>query len=130
MSPPPGSITQFLNVDLDLHARDGLDDLLDAFGASVIVLQRTNHQLSLEMNQPFSSVEETLDETLHGWVSLVEKLPPRARELWNQCELKSFNIGIRAGKSPHQACFEISKHTVSLLADIQSEIAVTVYARD
>jgi hypothetical protein len=123
MSPSPGSTTEFLNVDLDLRAQEGLDDLAEAFGASVIVMQRAAHLLSLEMNQPFSSVEETL----LGWVSLVEKLPPRARELWDQCELRSFNIGILAGKSPHQAGFRISQRVVSLVSEIGSEIAITVY---
>jgi hypothetical protein len=123
MSPSPGSTTEFLNVNLDLRAPEGLDDLAEAFGASVIVMQRATHLLSLEMNQSFSSVEETLV----GWVSLVEKLPPRARALWDQCELRSFNIGIRAGESPHQAGFQMSQRVVSLLAEIGSEIAITVY---
>jgi hypothetical protein len=124
MNSSPESATEFLNIDLDLHGRDGLDDLIDAFGASVFVLQRTAHQLSLEMTDTFPSA----DETLLGWVSLIERLSPRARGLWDQCELRSFNIGIRAGRSPHQMCFEISRRAVSLVADVQSEIAITVYA--
>jgi hypothetical protein len=126
MSPSSGSATQFLAVDLDLHARGGLDELVEAFGASVIVLQRTAHQLSLEMS--FSSAGETLDETLLGWASLIESLPPQARKLWDQCELRSFNIGIQAGKSPHQTGFRISERVVSLVSEIGSEIAITVYA--
>jgi hypothetical protein len=123
MNLSPESTTEFLNVDLDLHGRDGLDDLIDAFGGSVFVLQRTAHQLSLEMTQSFPSA----DETLLGWVSLIEKLSPRARRLWDRCELRSFNIGIRAGRRPHQMCFDISKRAVSSVADVQSEIAITVY---
>jgi hypothetical protein len=126
MSPSPGSTTEFLNVDLDLRARDGLDDLAEAFGASVIVVQRTAHLLSLEMNRRFSSVEETIV----GWVSLVGKLPPQAQELWHQCELRSFNVGIQAGKGPHQRCFRISERVVSLVSEIRAEIAITVYAAD
>jgi hypothetical protein len=119
-----GPTTEFLNVDLDLRVEDGLDDLLDALGSSVIVLQRTAHQLSLEMDQPFVSLEETI----LAWVALVEKLPPRARRLWDQCERRSFNIGIQAEMSPDQMCFEMSKHTIMLLAEIQAEFVITVYA--
>jgi hypothetical protein len=124
MSSSPESNTGFLNVDLDLQAQDGLDDLVDALGASVIVLQSSAHRLSLEMAEPFSSVEETL----RGWTSLVERLSPEARRIWERCEFRCFNIGIQAGKGPQQECFMISKRAVSLFAGLQADIAMTVYA--
>jgi hypothetical protein len=55
MNLSPKSTTEFLNVDLDLHVRDGLDDMIDAFGASVFVLQRTAHQVSAGDDPGFPS---------------------------------------------------------------------------
>jgi hypothetical protein len=118
-----GSITRFLNVDLDLRADSRLDDLIRGFGSSVTVLNNTTHNASLELSVEHDSVEETV---LH-FLDIIDALPPEAKSIWEQCEYRKLNIGIQGGSQPHEAQFVVSNKTVSLLGNAQLELVITVY---
>jgi hypothetical protein len=120
-------ITAFLNVDLDLRADTGLEGLLIACEPSVIVLNRTMHEASLELSGEFGK-HESLEETLLGFVKLISSLPPNAQAIWSQCQVRRFNIGVQGGTEPHHACFTLSNEVLASLAAIQAEVAFTVYA--
>ncbi len=119
------SITEFLNIDLDLHVESGIEELLRYFGSSVIILTRTPHTASLELN---SSTNASLEEVMAGLAELVKSLTPQAKAIWERCDLRCFNVGIQAGKEPYAESFTISSKTLSLLASIQAELTFTVYA--
>ena len=124
MSSDDKSVTEFLNVDLDIRVQAGLAALLDAMGSSVVVLNQTGQTASVELNEENLSLEETTARL----VELVNSLPPEAKTIWEQCELRSLNVGIRAGVEPHSSEFAISKETVSAIADAGFEVVFTVYA--
>jgi hypothetical protein len=124
MSSNDKSVTEFLNVDLDIRVQAGLETLLDAMGSSVVVLNQTAKTASVELNEPHLPLEETTAKL----IELVNSLSPEARSIWEQCEWRSLNIGIRAGVEPHSCEFAISKETVSAIADAGLEVVVTVYA--
>jgi hypothetical protein len=124
MSSEDRSVTEFLNVDLDIRVQNGLETLLDAMVPAVVVLNQTTKSASVELNEP----ELSLEETTARLVELVNSLPPEARTIWGQCELRSLNIGIQAGAAPHSSAFAISKETVSAIADAGLEVVITVYA--
>ena len=118
------SVTTFLNVDLDLQAQYGIEELLGYLGSSVIVLNQTEQFASIESTRSHSSPEETI----RNLIELIHALPPEGRDIWNQCDYRRFNIGIEGGNEPHAAVFAISSEVVSLLAGIQAEITLTIYA--
>jgi hypothetical protein len=119
-----GSAAEFLNVDLDLWADAGLEELLGYLAPTVLVLNRTATEATLELNQEYGSLEETAA----GFIAVIRSLPPQAMRLWEHCELRRMNIGIQAGMQPHQSSFGLSKETVASLADIQAEVVFTLYA--
>jgi hypothetical protein len=116
--------TAFLNVDLDIRSQIGLEELLTSIASSVILLHQTENEASLELKQNFASVEETVV----NFVEPIESLPTQARNVWNKCEFRKFNIGIQAGNEPHASSFALSSKTVSLLAGVQVGVIFTVYA--
>jgi hypothetical protein len=124
MTLPAKSVTEFLNVDIDLRSKNGIAELIDYLGPSVIVLNQTADEASFELNKMHSS----LDEALLNIVELVRSLPHEAQAIWNQCEFRKANIGIQAGTEPYAAHYKISNKIVALLASVQIEIAFTVYA--
>lgn len=117
--------TNFLNSDLDLRSEAGLDDLLKAFGSSVISLRReSDNCLSIELeDQP-----QTVDESILSFYKLVQELSSKARAIWDNCEVRSINIGIQAGTNPYSKEFCISKESISLLSSMNCEIVFTVYS--
>lgn len=116
--------TRFLNVDLDVRVQYGLEELLKSLKPFVIVLNNTLNDAAVELNQDYASVEDTVEK----FVDLVLALPPSARVIWDRCDFRGFDIGIQAGTEPHATHFTLSSRAVSLLASVQAEIAVTVYA--
>jgi hypothetical protein len=121
---PEKSSTSFLNVDIDLRAPDGLDDLIDHLGPAVLTLNRTNESASLELTKESPSLEGTIRNV----VELIKKLPPNARAIWNRCEYRALNIGIQAGHAPYSARFSISNELVALAANAGFDVILTVYA--
>jgi hypothetical protein len=117
--------TQFLNVDLDIRAEHDLDALLEHFADSAFVLNRTTDFASVELNS--SGDDPTLEETIRGFATLIEGLPGAGQRIWDQCQSRSMNIGIQAGREPHSVEFVLSKESINRLAAIGCEIAITVY---
>jgi hypothetical protein len=118
------SVTMFLNVDLDLRAHQNLDELLRFLEPFVLVMNKTAQDATVELNQgPYS-----LDETLMKFVEIIQSLPQRAKDLWNECEFRRFNIGIQGENEPHEEHFSVSEKTIALLTSIRSELLLTVYA--
>jgi hypothetical protein len=124
MSPSEYSSTSFLNIDIDLRAQDGLDDLINHLGEAVFELHRSNGFAVLELAKERSSLEETI----RNIVDLIRGLPPEAEALWKRCEHRGLNIGIQAGHEPYQALFVIPNELVRLVADAGFDIIFTVYA--
>ena len=124
MPPKEESVTQFLNVDLDIRAPAGLGALLESMASSIVVLYQSEYAASVELNE----VDLSLEQTVVRLIELIKSLPPAALEIWNRCELRSLNIGIQAGSEPHSTTFALSERIVSLIAAVKLEVVFTVYA--
>jgi hypothetical protein len=122
--PAERSITEFLNVDLDLRSQSGLGALLEALEPAVIVLNETANSASVELIGEFTSLEDTV---VH-FISIIKEFSPAVNKIWNQCDFRTMNIGIQAGLGPHEAHFTLSSQAISLLASVHCEITFTVYA--
>jgi hypothetical protein len=122
--PESKSPTTFLNVDLEIRAQSALEELLRYLEPAAFVLHQTTQEAVIELNAEYNSLEDCLVK----WIALVQSVPEQARTIWDRCEFRRMNIGIQAGYEPHDTSFNISSRTVALLADLQTEIAFTVYA--
>jgi len=125
MRPSKTSASEFLNVDLDLTAQSGFDDLVRFLEPRAFVLNRVDGFVSLELN---GTDRLSLEQTILRFIELVRSMPQRERNLWDDCDHRTMNIAIQVGLQPQQAYFALSANAVSLLADAQCEIVVTVYA--
>jgi hypothetical protein len=116
------NVTEFLNVDLDLDAEEGIDELLEALRPA-LVISRFSTRAGLELDlQPTSP-----EIAIRGLVTLVQKLPPDKRAIWDKAKVKSFNIGIQARANPHYTEFALPSEVLSLVHSISASIAFTVY---
>jgi|SRR5579883_608432 len=117
---------QFLNADLDLCLERRLPELLAALKRSVVVLHQTDTSASIELARDYRSLEETVA----AYITLVESLSPTARRLWNQCDVRSVNVGVRAGTERSVGHFALSTHSIISLAKIGCSMEFTVYPPD
>jgi len=53
---------------------------------------------------------------------------PEAKAIWDKGQSRVINIGIQAGREPHEARFSIPQKALSLVGALRAAIVVTVYA--
>lgn len=120
--------THFLNVDLELTTRGEIAPLLAQWSKKIVVLRDSTDDgvrtIWLEVVPQQRGVEGVLLTLL----DMVEKLPADARDLWNSCEDRCFNVGIQAGSTPHDSTYSISPETLAQIASVMARVAFTVYA--
>jgi hypothetical protein len=122
-----GKTTQFLNVDLDLrtHSKADAQSLASALEPSTVLLNCSGRFASLELREAVSSPADAI----RTFTSLIEALPRADRRIWNRCEMRTMNVGVRAGTEPFSAVFELPSTTVDDLQRIGAGVAITVYSR-
>lgn len=61
------------------------------------------------------------------FVSVITELPEAARELWDRATRRVFDIGFNSRTAPYQESHQLAPGTLRAVADIGTEIAITVY---
>jgi hypothetical protein len=118
----PGKTT-FLNVDLDIRTQAGMSNLLSALGDTAFALHAEGQFACLELlEQP-----ETPEDAIARFSTRIAGLQGDAREEWNRCSERTFDIGIQAGDEPHQVRYRLPASVLALVASIGADVAFTVY---
>jgi hypothetical protein len=121
-------MTEFLNVDLDLHAKQDLALLVKAFEPHASPLNCTavkgGYFASLELAKQPTDAEAAI----RSFVKLIKKLSPRSRALWNKTTKRDFSIGINTGSKPWSLEVPLSTAVLKLATDVGARIVFVVYA--
>ena len=104
-----GSKTHFLNVDLELRATKELTELVKAFEPGATALNCMPLDDAYLANLELDTQPTEAEAAIRSFLKLIERLPPRARELWNTASSRDFSIGVGAGSTP--SSFEIRADT-------------------
>jgi|GEM_PF-901681 len=123
-----GSAGFFLNLDLDIDSPDDLRPLVLALGPSAYSLERPDGRASFELNRPVAPLSP--EPLILDFVRLVADLPPAARSVWDRASRRVFDIGFQSGVLPPQETHRLAPETLSAIAAIGAELAVTIYAID
>jgi hypothetical protein len=122
------SVTQFLNVDLELYSRSDLEPLVSSLGKKVVVLfagrERGRYLARLEL----ARTTRTADSTIRAMCKLIRGLPQPMRTLWDGATARDFSIGVQAGTKPHSCDFVLEAGTVQAVASLNARVLLTVYA--
>jgi hypothetical protein len=71
---------------------------------------------------------EDTDDAIVRYAMLVESLPSDIRRLWDECEDRCLNVGIRSGLARHASAFRISTAAIAKLVAIAARLEITVYS--
>lgn len=116
----------FLNVDLDLESSEDLMPLVRALEPSAFALERPEGRVSFELN---AEVSPTGPEPLIlEFTKLIHELPPPARAVWDRASRRVFDIGVQSRRHPNHETHCLTPATLRAVADVDAEIAVTIYA--
>jgi len=125
-APPDG--THVRAVDLEVYSKVRLAALAEAFGERVFVLHEgragSRYLAAFELH----AWQLTEDQEIRRFVSMVRRLPPAARRLWDGAQSRTFDIGVQARQTPRSSAFTLSSATIAAVASVGGRIAVTTYA--
>jgi hypothetical protein len=127
--------TTFLNVDLDVWAACDLAPFVEALGDHVsdmftgaAQVEEGAYQTHLEL-----AIEErpgNPDAAIQAFAKLIDELPPAAKRLWDEANLRNFDIGIQGGVTPRAFQFSLHPDTLAAASRLKANIALTVYSVD
>lgn len=121
---------QFLNVDLFIESAGDLQNLVDELKADFLLSihaknDQGNNFAVLSHRSACDNYE--LNVILSLFCASLEKLSPKAREIWNSCLRKTFDAGFESGKSPDDFQSEIRPEIVRQVAELDAGIAIIIY---
>jgi len=123
------SITEFLNVDLDIYAPFDLQPLVNALGQRVMVMYVGRERRSYSAHLELARLTKSADSTIRGLCALIQALPRAERQLWNRAKKRDFSIGVQAGEQPNSSDFAVEAATVQAVAQLGARIVLTVYGQ-
>jgi hypothetical protein len=99
MEPSQGhpSVTEFLNVDLDIYAPFDLQPLVSSLGKKVMVLYVGRERRSYTAHLELAGRAKSADSIIRGFCALIRALPRAEQQLWNRAKRRDFSIGVQAG---------------------------------
>ncbi|HKS35724.1 MAG TPA: hypothetical protein VJW76_00940 [Verrucomicrobiae bacterium] len=118
----------FLNVDLGIESASNLDSLAGEMGKRVVVLKSgwavkpRRHLVVLESSRDHKGP----DAAIHALCSVVERLSPAARRIWNAAR-KEFDVGYDLRPSERWSRFTLRTDTLERVARLGASLAVTYY---
>jgi hypothetical protein len=122
------SATHFLNVDLDIYSKRDLQSLIKRLGRKVIALYIGRERGKFCAHLEVAKNVRTADSAILAFCGLIEGLPKPERALWNAATVRSFSIGIQAGRQPSSCDFTIRPKTVGAVSLLGAQIVLTIYA--
>ncbi len=120
--------THFCNVDLDVYSRSRLEPLVAAFGTSVRVNYVGTEARMFSAHLSLPSYGQSAETLTRGLCRLIERLPQKARKLWDGARRREFNVGIEAGFEPYSHEIRLGSETLARVARLGGSILITTYA--
>ena len=118
---------QYLNTDLEIESKGDLSKIVEEFGEDVLV--HHHGEISGYQLASFSIAGGSTDAnaTINSFCDLIESLPNEAREIWDQCCSRVFDVGYECGTSPRNFRSEIRASTIARVGKVGASVAITIY---
>lgn len=111
---------RFLNVDLEIESHEDLQILVDELqkNCSVSIHDKNlngNNFAVFSHHSAFESFE--VNKIICLFCNEIEKLPPKARTIWNQCLKRKFDAGFESGKVPRDFQVDIQNDVLKRVSN-------------
>jgi hypothetical protein len=120
---------QYLNTDLEIESQSDLSKIAEEFGEYVLVLHlgeaRGYQHAYFEVAG--SSVSTNPDDVINSFCDLVDGLSQEARQIWDGCCSRVFDIGFESGTAAPNLHSEIKPGTIERVAKLGAGIVITIY---
>jgi uncharacterized protein DUF6968 len=116
----------FVNVDLDIDSAVDPAPLVRALEPFAYSLERPVGRASFELNVPVAPTSP--EPLIREFIRLVGNMSLEARALWDGASRRVFDVGFQSLRQPFSETHPLSVDTLTKVAEVGAEIAVTVYS--
>ena len=118
---------QYLNTDLEIESKSDLSKIVEHFGDDVLV--HHHGEIRGYQHASFSIAGGSTDAnaSINSFCDLIESLPNEARQIWDRCCSRVFDVGYECGRSPQNFRSEIRASTIARVGNIGASVAITIY---
>lgn len=118
---------KFLNVDLELKSQQDISLIINELGDNVLILHQENKQDYYSVRLELAQDAKNPDITINCFCDLIKNLSEDTRKVWNNCEVKVFDIGYESGIKPNYFISKIQPDTIQRVANLGASINITIY---
>jgi hypothetical protein len=121
---------QFLNVDLVIESAGDLHNLVDELNGdfSLSIHAKNNQGNNFAVLSHRSACDNyELNAIFSLFCASLEKLSPKARDIWDSCLRKTFDAGFESGDSPNDFQTEIRPEIIKKVSEFDASISITIY---
>lgn len=118
---------QYLNTDLDLVSDVEPTVLASEFEARDLVAHVTHGEDGLYYVMCEDCNDTEPEPNLIRLLDAIESLSDSAREIWDRCSKREFNVGYDCGDEPWAFNQGISNDTLRRMAECGAEFRITLY---
>lgn len=123
-------LIKYLNTDLDIEVKGGLQILLAALLAGGRMYELASFDGGEEASRAsfeYCGNATTPEAVIAEMLSVIERLDGSAAAMWQACSLKDFNIGYACGEEPSAFCQRLSPELLQRIAGVGASVSFTIY---
>jgi len=120
--------TTFLNIDLDIESIIDIAPIVKSFGENVTVLR--NDQIDGVYYGSFETLLAEPNEIIAEYSRIIANLDSKARQIWDQCRVKRFDIGFQGAENQYSYNSTLSNDSLSKISALGGELVITIYAHN
>jgi hypothetical protein len=118
---------QYLNTDLEIESKSDLSKIVGHFGDDVLVHHHGEIRGYQHASVSIAGGSTDANATIDYFCDLIESLPTEARQIWDGCCSRVFDVGYESGTSPQNFRSEIRASTIARVGNLGASIAITIY---
>lgn len=117
--------TEFLNIDLDISSEEDISELIIEIGNNTCVLNNSCEEGIFVAT--FETGYQEPNQIINEFVSIINELSPKAKNQWEGCKAREFNIGYDGGEIPSVFVSALSGNSIKGISEINGEVVITIY---
>ncbi len=121
----------FIDIEFELISNTDLTSIAKEFGQEVSVHYCGEREPGIFfLSLQWLGLDSMPDDRAIGLCTLVEKLSPSAKKIWDEAEDRCFDLGFDANLDKKVGLHVFSAETLDRLAAIGVRVAVSIYTHD
>jgi hypothetical protein len=117
----------YVATDLEIESASDLSALVKELGGAVCVHQDQWHGDVYRVAVGLAGTNHTPANDVEAYCSLLSRLSPEAKAMWDGCSQRVFDVAFESGSEPTSSSYRLPAVLVGRVAEVGAGLTVTIY---